>query len=164
VVLMDLMMPVMDGIAATRAIVQEAPGTAVVALTSVTEDGSVEEAVRAGASGYLLNSTEADDVFRAIRGAAAGQVQLSPEVATQLMRRLSAPAPEPPPALTERETDVLRLLAEGKANKEIARALKIGDVGSLFAKLGVQSRTQAAIHATRAGLVPAGPNDTTPAS
>lgn len=159
VVLMDLLMPEMDGIAATREIRRELPDTEVLALTSVLEDASVVNAVRAGAIGYLLKNTEADELCRAIKAAAAGQVQLSPAAAARLMREVRAP--ESPEALTERETDVLRLIAEGKANKEIAALLSIGEktvkthVSSILAKLGVQSRTQAALYAARIGLVAA---------
>lgn len=157
VVLMDLLMPEMDGIAATREIRRELPDTEVLALTSVLEDASVVNAVRAGAIGYLLKNTEADELCRAIKAAAAGQVQLSPEAAARLMREVRAP--ESPESLTGRETDVLRLLAEGKANKEIALALSIGvktvktHVSNILAKLGVQSRTQAALYAAKIGLV-----------
>ena len=164
VVLMDLLMPVMDGIAATEAIRRDVPGTEVIALTSVLEDASVVGAVRAGAIGYLLKDTRAEDLCRAIRAAAAGQVQLAPEAAARLLREVRAP--ESPEALTERETDVLRLLARGQANKEIARNLKIGEktvkthVSSILAKLGVQSRTQAALHAMRIGLVPSDGTET----
>jgi two-component system, NarL family, response regulator LiaR len=158
VVLMDLLMPQMDGIAATKAIRGELPDVEVLALTSVLEDASVVGAVRAGAIGYLLKDTQADELRRAIIAAAAGQVQLSPEAAARLMREVRAP--ESPEALTERETEVLRLLAQGRANKEIARELRIGEqtvkthVSNVLAKLGVQSRTQAALYAARIGLVP----------
>lgn len=157
VILMDLLMPVMDGVAATQAVRRELPDTEVVALTSVLEDASVVGAIRAGAIGYLLKNTEGDELRQAIRAAAAGQVQLSPEAAARLMREVRAP--ESPEALTERETDVLRLVAVGKANKEIAQTLGIGEktvkthVSSILAKLGVQSRTQAALFAARIGLV-----------
>jgi len=157
VVLMDLLMPVMDGLAATAAIRSETHETEVLALTSVLEDGAVTGAVRAGAIGYLLKDTQADELCRAIKAAAAGQVQLSPQAAARLMREVRAP--ESPEALTERETEVLRLLARGKANKEIGAALYIGEktvkthVSNILAKLGVQSRTQAALYAVQLGLV-----------
>ncbi len=159
VVLMDLLMPVMDGIAAITAIRQELPDIEVLALTSVLEDDKVVGAVRAGAIGYLLKDTQSDELIRAIKGAAAGQAQLSLQAATRLMREVRAP--ESPEALTERETDVLRLLAVGQSNKEIARELHVNEstvkshVSSILAKLGVQGRTQAALHAVRMGLVPA---------
>jgi DNA-binding NarL/FixJ family response regulator len=157
VVLMDMLMPVMDGITATARIRKELPDTEVVALTSVLEDATVVGAVRAGAIGYLLKDTESDDLRRAIKAAADGQVQLSPQAAARLMREVRAP--ESPEALTERETEVLRLLAQGKANKEIARELTIGEktvkthVSSILGKLNVPSRTQAALYAVRIGLV-----------
>jgi two-component system, NarL family, response regulator LiaR len=157
VVLMDLLMPVMDGIKATRAIRSELPEVEVVALTSVLEDASVTGAVRAGAIGYLLKDADAEELHRAIRGAAEGRVQLAPEAAARLMREVSAP--ENPEALTERETEVLRLLARGKANKQIASELFVEEktvkshVLNILRKLGVQSRTQAALHAVRTGLV-----------
>jgi two-component system, NarL family, response regulator LiaR len=160
VVLMDLLMPVMDGITAIGRLREEAPEVEVIALTSVLEDASVVGAIRAGATGYLLKDTNADELRRAVKAAAAGQVQLSPEAATRLMREVRAP--EKPEALTERETDVLRLLARGQANKEIARELTIGEktvkthVSSILAKLGVQSRTQAVLHAMKVGLIPPG--------
>ncbi len=157
VVLMDLVMPVMDGIAATKAIRQALPDTEVIALTSVLEDDKVIAAVRAGAIGYLLKTTNADELGRAIKAAAAGQVQLSPEAASRLMREVRTP--ESPETLTERELEVLRLLGRGQSNKEIAQTLKIGEktvkthVSNILAKLGVQSRTQAALYATRIGLI-----------
>jgi DNA-binding NarL/FixJ family response regulator len=158
VVLMDLLMPVMDGITAIAAIRRELPDTEVIALTSVLEDASVTGAVRAGAIGYLLKDTESDELRRAIKAAAAGQVQLSPQAAARLMREVKAP--ESPEALTERETEVLRLLAQGQSNKQIAHSLVIGEktvkthVSNILAKLGVPSRTQAALYAVRIGLVP----------
>ena len=125
VVLMDLLMPVMDGITATAAIRSELPDTEVLALTSVLEDASVVGAVRAGAIGYLLKDTQADALCLAIKAAAAGQVQLTPRAAARLMQAVSAP--ESPEELTERETEVLRLLAQGQSNKQIARNLQIGE-------------------------------------
>jgi two-component system, NarL family, response regulator LiaR len=165
VVLMDLLMPVMDGIAATAAIRGELPDTEVLALTSVLEDASVVGAVRAGAIGYLLKDTQADALCMAIKAAAAGQVQLTPRAAARLMQAVSAP--ESPEELTERETEVLRLLAQGQSNKQIARNLQIGEktvkthVSNILSKLGVQSRTQATLYAIRIGLVSASPEDQT---
>lgn len=159
IVLMDLLMPVMDGITATAIIRSELPDTEVLALTSVLEDASVVGAVRAGAIGYLLKDTDADALCRAIKAAAAGQVQLTPQAAARLMQAVSAP--ESPEALTERETEVLCLLAQGQANKEIARSLNISEktvkvhVSNILSKLGVQSRTQATLYAIRIGLVSA---------
>ncbi|HET9477494.1 MAG TPA: response regulator transcription factor [Dehalococcoidia bacterium] len=159
VVLMDMLMPVMDGVAATGAIRQALPDTEVIALTSVLDDSSVVGAVKAGAIGYLLKDTNADELCRAIKAAAAGQVQLSPQAAARLVREVRAPDVFAP-NLSERETQVLRLIARGKANKEIAAELTIGEktvkthVSSILNKLGVQSRTQAAIYAAQSGLVP----------
>lgn len=160
VVLMDLKMPVMGGIEAIEAIRAAHPSVEVVALTSVLEDTAVVDAVRAGAIGYLLKDTQAEDLCRSIRAAAAGQVQLAPEAAVYLMRQVRMP--EKSESLTGREADVLRLLAQGRSNKEIAAELYIGDatvkthVSNILAKLGVQSRTQAALHAMRLGLVASG--------
>jgi two-component system, NarL family, response regulator LiaR len=157
VVLMDLLMPVMDGITATAAIRSELPGTEVLALTSVLEDASVVGAVRAGAIGYLLKDTQADALCQAIKAAAAGQVQLTPRAAARLMQAVSTP--ENPEELTERETEVLSLLAQGQSNKQIARNLQIGEktvkthVSNILSKLSVQSRTQATLYAIRIGLV-----------
>ncbi len=158
VVLMDLLMPVMDGIKAIETIRRDFPDTEVIALTSVLEDAAVVNAIKAGAIGYLLKDTEADDLCVAIRAAAEGQVQLSPKAAERLMREIRAP--ESPEKLTSREIEVLRLIASGKANKEIALELKISEttvkthVSNILMKLNVPSRTQAALHAVRIGLVP----------
>jgi DNA-binding NarL/FixJ family response regulator len=157
VVLMDLIMPVMDGVTAIKEISSRYPEVEVIALTSVLEDASVTGAVRAGATGYLLKDTQGEELCRSIKAAAAGQVQLSPEVAERLMREIRAP--ESPEKLTEREVDVLRLLARGNANKQIARELSVSEttvkshVSNILAKLGMSSRTQAALHAVRIGLV-----------
>jgi DNA-binding NarL/FixJ family response regulator len=157
VVLMDLLMPVMDGIAATAAIRQELPDTEVLALTSVLEDETVVGAVRAGAIGYVLKDTQAETLCRAIKAAAAGQVQLSPQATARLMQAVSTP--ENPGSLTVRETEVLRLVAQGAANKQIAQHLSITEntvrshVSTILRKLGVQSRTQATLYALHSGLV-----------
>jgi NarL family two-component system response regulator LiaR len=158
VVLMDMLMPVMDGIEATKAIRGTMPDTEVIALTSVLEDAAVVGAIKAGAIGYLLKDTESDELRRAIKAASEGQVQLSPQAAARLMREVRTPEVPEPDALTERENDVLRLIAQGKANKEIARDLVIGEktvkthVSNILLKLGVQSRTQAALYAAQHGL------------
>jgi NarL family two-component system response regulator LiaR len=137
----------------------------VVALTSVLEDASVTGAIRAGAIGYLLKTTDADELREAIRAAAAGQVRLAPEAAARLMREVRAPATSPEELtepLTERETEVLKLIARGKANKQIARELFLAmstvktHVNNLYRKLDVSSRTQAALYAARIGLVSTG--------
>jgi DNA-binding NarL/FixJ family response regulator len=157
VVLMDLLMPVMDGITATGLIRRELPEVEVVALTSVLEDEKVIGAIRAGAIGYLLKDTEADDLRRAIKAAAAGQVQLSPQVVERLLHEVKEP--EPPEQLGDHEQEVLRLLARGRSNDEIAHALHVQEktvkslVGGILTKLGVPSRTQAALYAVRTGLV-----------
>jgi NarL family two-component system response regulator LiaR len=159
VVLMDLVMPGMDGIAATRTIRSQLPDVEIIALTSVLEDASVVGAVRAGAIGYLLKDTQADELCRAIRAAAAGQVQLSPQAAARLMRELNTPAPPALAVLSERETEVLRCLARGRSNREIAAQLQIGEttvkthVSNVLAKLGLASRTQAALYAVQTGLL-----------
>jgi DNA-binding NarL/FixJ family response regulator len=150
-------MPVMDGIAATATIRRELPDVEVIALTSVLEDSAVYGAMRAGAIGYLLKDTGAGDLCRAIKAAAAGQVQLSPAVAARLLREVPPPGQSEP--LTEREKEVLQQLALGKSNKEIAAGLVIAEktvrthVSNILGKLGVTSRTQAVLHAVRTGLV-----------
>jgi DNA-binding NarL/FixJ family response regulator len=149
-------MPQMDGITAIEIIRHELPDVEVIALTSVLEDTAVIGAIKAGAIGYLLKDTQANELCRAIKAAAAGQVQLSPQAAARLMHEVRTP--ENPQALTDRETDVLSLLANGKANKEIALSLHISEttvkthVSNILTKLGVPSRTQAALYAVRIGL------------
>lgn len=157
VILMDLLMPELDGIQAITILRREMPDTEIIALTSVLEDSSVIGAVRAGAVGYLLKDTEADELVRAIKAAAQGQVQLSPQAAARLMREVRMP--DSPETLTEREVEVLRELALGYSNKEIAQHLSIGEktvkthVSNILSKLNVASRTQAALYAVRLGLV-----------
>ena len=157
VVLMDLLMPVMDGITATAVIRRELPDVEVVALTSVLEDEKVIGAIRAGAIGYLLKDTEADELRRAIKAAAAGQVQLSPQVVERLLHEVQMP--DSPQHLGDYEQQILRLVARGRSNNEIAAALDVGEktvkslVGDILNKLGVPSRTQAALYALRTGLV-----------
>jgi len=156
-VVMDLLMPVLDGISATRAIRNELPETQVLVLTIVLERVSVVEAIRAGATGYLLKDIQAAELHTAIKAAAAGQVYLSPQTSVYLLDAVRMP--ERPEPLTPREMDVLRLLAQGNSNKEIARTLHLLEetvkfhVRHILAKLGVQSRTQAVLAAIRLGIV-----------
>jgi DNA-binding NarL/FixJ family response regulator len=161
VVLMDLLMPVLDGIDATAAIKAELPETEVVALTSFVEESKVTAALEAGASGYILKDADADDVARAIRAAHRGEVHLDPAIAALLTRRVrerasaSAATAEP---LTEREREVLGLVARGMSNKSIAAALDITErtarthVSNILGKLGLASRTQAALYAVERGI------------
>ena len=157
VVVMDLLLPVLDGMAATRAIRSELPETEVLALTSILGSASVVEAIRAGAIGYLHKDTQAAELRTAIKAAAAGQVHLSPQAAAYLLGAVRMP--ERPEPLTPREMDVLRLLAHGQSNKEISRTLHLVEetvkshVRHILAKLGVQSRTQAVLAAIQLGIV-----------
>jgi DNA-binding NarL/FixJ family response regulator len=161
VVLMDLLMPEMDGIAATAALKERWPDIEVVALTSFIEEDKIHGALQAGATGYLLKDAAATEVAAAIRAAHHGVMHLDPAVARRLAESLRAPKREEPiEPLTEREREVLGLVAQGKANKEIARQLEISErtvrthVSSILGKLGLVSRTQAALYAVREGLIP----------
>jgi len=154
VVLMDLLMPVMDGIAATSEIKSRFPDVEVVALTSFIEEERVTAALEAGATGYLLKDADADDVAVAVRRAHAGEVHLDPQVARMLARRIRSRHDEPArEALTEREREVLSLVAKGHSNKEIASILDITErtarthVSNILGKLDLASRTQAALWA-----------------
>lgn len=156
IILMDILMPVMDGLEATTAILRQYPDTKVIALTSVLDDAIIRQVIRAGAIGYLLKDTASDELCQAIHAASAGQVQLSRQVA---LRMITGNDEEHLlQALTEREMDVLRLIAHGCSNKEIAQQLVIAEktvkthVGSILSKLGAASRTQAALIAIRLGL------------
>jgi two-component system, NarL family, response regulator LiaR len=157
VVLMDLVMPLVDGISATESIRRELPDTEVLTLSGYLEDHLIVESLRAGAIGYVLKDTGAQELRRAVCGAAAGQVQLSPAVAARLVRR--GGAPDGLEELTKREVDVLILLARGRSNKQIARELHVGEqtvkthVSNILAKLNLSSRTEAALVALRAGLI-----------
>ena len=161
VVLMDLLMPRMDGITAIGRIREELPDVEIVAMTSFIEEEKVTAALEAGAAGYLLKDAEAEEVASAIRAAHAGKVHLDPAVARLLAQRMrrrptEEEATEP---LTEREKDVLRLLGKGHSNKEIAAALFITErtartyVSNILGKLGLASRTQAALWAVEHHLV-----------
>lgn len=162
VVLMDLLMEPMDGIAATAAIKARYPEVEVVAVTSFVEEEKVHAALEAGASGYLLKDAEADEIAAAIRSAQRGEVHLDPAVARQLTASLRrGPTEDPRDLLTDREREVLLLVARGQANKEIAVELVISErtarthVSNILSKLGLTSRTQAALWAVREGLAPA---------
>ena len=159
VVLIDLLMPKMDGAAATARITQRFTGVRVVVLTSFGEMERVHAALVNGASGYLLKDAEPTEVVAAIRAAARGNVFLSPAVARQLTQELVSP-PTGISALTSRERDVLILVAQGRSNQEIADELVISErtarthMSNVLRKLQLTSRTQAALVAVRQGLVP----------
>ena len=150
VVLMDLSMPVMDGVAATRHIMAASPATHVVVLTSFADHHRVTDAVAAGAVGYLLKDCDPRDVVTAVRSAAGGNAPIDPRVARAL---LPTPTQRRDDALSAREEQVLRLLSQGMANKQIGRALGISErtvkvhVGNVFRRLGVADRTSAALWA-----------------
>jgi NarL family two-component system response regulator LiaR len=163
VVLMDLVMPVMDGVAAMRELRVAVPSSRVIVLTSFAEDAQLLPAIQAGAAGYLLKDAEPQEIARAIRAAHAGEALLDPAVAAKLVAAIAGrPGESPPQHLTPREREVLELIARGFSNKRIARELGIAEktvkthVGHLLAKLGVSDRTQAALYAVRAGLAGAG--------
>ena len=163
VVLMDLRMPVLDGIAATRRLRTEQPDVKVLALTTFDGDEEVFAALRAGAVGYLLKDVSGERLVEAVVAAARGEAVLQPSVVAKLVARVvSLPEPAasaPVNPLSERELEVLRHLAEGRSNREIARALFLTEgtvknhVTSVLSKLGVRDRTQAALHAHRLGLL-----------
>ena len=157
VVLMDLLMPVMDGVSAIHAIKKDYPDIEVVALKSVLEDRLVIDAVEAGAAGYLLKESGPEELIEAIRAAAKGEVRLHPKAQKRLIKEVRTP--EMRESLTERETETLRLIAKGMSNKEIAENLTVSEVtvkthvSSILSKLNLQSRTQAALFALKEGLV-----------
>jgi DNA-binding NarL/FixJ family response regulator len=161
VALMDLLMPGMDGVTATAAITHRHPEMAVVAMTSFTQADLVHGALQAGAAGYLLKDAEADEVAAAIRAACRGEVHLDPAIAKQLTRSLLTPKAQTVDALTDREREVLVLVAQGLSNQQIADSLVISErtarthVSNILGKLGVASRTQAALLAIREGIAPA---------
>ncbi|TQM78378.1 LuxR family two component transcriptional regulator [Saccharothrix saharensis] len=164
VVLMDLRMPVLDGIAATDRLRLEQPGVRVLALTTFDDDADVFAAVRAGALGYLLKDVSSARLVEALVAARRGESVLQPSVAAKLVARVArlphddAPPRRPPVPLSERELDVVRLLAEGRSNREIAGTLYLAEgtvknlVTGVLAKLQVRDRTQAALRARELGL------------
>jgi DNA-binding NarL/FixJ family response regulator len=164
VVLMDVRMPMMDGIEATRRILGEAAGTRIIILTTFDLDEHVYDALSAGASGFLLKEVTAERLFDAVRVVAAGEALLAPTVTRRLItefarQRHRLPRPAPLDGLTPRETEVLRLIAEGLSNTEIAGRLSVSEetvkthVSRVLSKLGLRDRTQAVVTAYESGLV-----------
>lgn len=161
VILLDLEMPELDGVAAIRQIRASDRDARVIVFTAFDTDERILGAVQAGARGYLLKGAPRQEVFNAIRVVHAGGSLLQPVVAAKLLRRVGAEGPEPPrpEPLTERELEVLRLLARGLPNKEIAQALTIGErtvkfhVSAILSKLGVTNRTEAVTTAVQQGLI-----------
>ena len=163
VVVMDLDMPQMNGIEATRTIIEARPSAKILMLTISTDDDDVLDALAAGACGYLLKTAPPDDVVRAIYAAHAGDSTISPRVAGRLVERLRSGAGRqgaaPPSPLTPRELEILRLIVDGRENGEIAEILVISPataknhVAHVLDKLGMQNRVQAAVYAVRSGLV-----------
>ncbi len=163
IVLMDLVMPEMDGVTATRQTLAISPDTRVIVLTSFAEDDLVFPAIEAGAAGYLLKDVDPAELYQAIQAVHAGEVQLHPEVTKKLMHRVTTPQTDTDSALgdlTPREVEVLSLIAQGQSNREIATTLSISEktvkthVGNILSKLHLSDRTQAAIYAYKHGLAP----------
>jgi NarL family two-component system response regulator LiaR len=160
VILMDLVMPEMDGIEAIQQTIARRPQARILVLTSFATDDKVFPAIKAGAMGYLLKDSEPGDVVDAIRQVYRGESSLHPRIARKLMQELARPQEQPPTPepLTEREMEVLRLVAQGKSNRDIAEELTITEgtvrvhVSSILGKLHLASRTQAALYALREGL------------
>jgi two-component system, NarL family, response regulator LiaR len=162
VILMDLVMPKLDGVAAMRALREQAPDSRVIVLTSFLDDERLLPAIQAGAAGYLLKNVEPTELARAIRAAERGEAIIDPTAAARLVEAIaenSRPVIAEPERLTRREREVLELIAAGRSNKRIALELSISEktvkthVGHLLAKLGVADRTQAALLALKDGLV-----------
>jgi DNA-binding NarL/FixJ family response regulator len=164
VVVMDLNMPGMNGIEATREITRQAPLTRVVVLTISDEDDDVIDAILAGACGYLLKDSSIQDLMQGIRAASVGEALISPHIAAKVLQRLRASSVDSEtvaqgPELSDRETQVLRLIANGKDNAEIAQDLHISPktvknhISNILMKLQIENRIQAAVYAVRRGLV-----------
>ena len=160
VILMDLVMPHLDGVAAMRALREQLPDARVIVLTSFLDDDKLFPALRSGAAGYLLKNAEPKELARAVRAAHGGEALLDPAVAARVVESLAADGGDDPlDRLTPREREVLVLIGRGFPNKLIARELEVSEktvkthVGHVLAKLGVTDRTQAAVFAVRAGLV-----------
>jgi NarL family two-component system response regulator LiaR len=157
VVLMDLVMPELDGVEATRKIRAASPSTKVIVLTSFADDEKVFPAIKAGAAGYLLKDVHPAELADAVRKASRGEALLAPSVAARLMQEVAGERPAAS-GLTERELEVLRLIARGMSNKQIAHELVVSEktvkthVSNILAKLHLADRTQAALYAVREGL------------
>jgi two-component system, NarL family, response regulator LiaR len=164
VILLDLMMPRQDGLAAIQQIKQENPAARILVLTSFAEDDKLFPAIKAGALGYLLKDTSPEQLLQAIRDVHQGKSSLDPAVAIKLIRELNRPTTLPLSAdpLTDREIAVLKLVAQGQTNQEIAQALVISErtvgnhINSILSKLHLANRTQAALYALREGLATLG--------
>ena len=161
VILMDLMMPELDGIEATRQITAKIPGARVIVLTSFAADEKVFPAIKAGALGYLLKDSGPEELVRAIHQVYRGEPSLEPSIARKVLFELAQPQKKQPltaDPLTERELDVLRLIAQGCSNKEIAMKLSVSEltvrthVSNILSKLHLASRTQAALYALQKGI------------
>jgi len=160
VILMDLVMPEMDGMEAIQQVMAHQPEARILVLTSFATDDKVFPAIKAGALGYLLKDSEPSDVVRAIRQVHRGESSLHPRIARKLMQELSRPPEQPPTPdpLTQREVEVLGLVAQGKSNRQIADDLVITEgtvrvhVSNILSKLHLASRTQATLYALREGL------------
>jgi two-component system, NarL family, response regulator LiaR len=160
VILMDLVMPVMDGIEAIRQIMVRQPRARILALTSFAADDKVFPAIKAGALGYLLKDSEPEELILAIKNIYQGEPFLHPTIARKVLEELSHPAGSPPTPepLTERELEILQLVAQGLSNQEIANRLVIGDatvrthIGNILSKLHLANRVQAVLYALRKGL------------
>lgn len=161
VVVMDVTMPVLDGVEATRRLHRQFPGLAIVVLTMHGEEALRREAVDAGASGFLTKDVSMHDVIRTVVEAAGGEVDLSPELAESILHEMREPAPERPASspLTKREEEVLQLIADGLSTIEVAKALFISGktvknhLASIYEKLDARDRTQAVLSAVRIGIV-----------
>jgi NarL family two-component system response regulator LiaR len=160
VILLDMIMPRLDGLGAIQQIKQEHPSARIVILTSFAEDDKVFPAIKAGALGYLLKDSSPEQLVSAIRDVHAGKSSLDPSIAIKLIRELNRPSSQPPTSdpLSERELEVLKLVAQGHTNLEIAENLSISErtagnhIGSILGKLHLANRTQAALYALRTGL------------
>ncbi|MBI3961200.1 MAG: response regulator transcription factor [Deinococcus sp.] len=159
VVLMDINMPGLDGVKAAQLISRNAPGTAVIILTMYRQDDYIFEAIKAGARGYLLKDADSEELVRAIHAVAQGEALIDPTIATRVLAEFRRPQEPPAEHLTAREEEILRQVARGASNREIAQALGLSEktvknrLSEIFSKLSLSNRTEAALYAVREGLV-----------